>query len=401
MPKMNKWKEKKLEEICLLISRGISPQYTENGILIMNQKCIRDNKVDLSLCKYTNINTKISNEKFVQDGDIVVNSTGTGTLGRTAIFKLNIQVTVDSHITIIRPNTNVNKYYLGYFLHSIESIIENFGKGSTNQKELAVKDLKSLKVKFPDLSTQKRIVDILSNYDDLIENNNRRIALLENAAQNLYKEWFVHFRFPGYEQVKFQNGLPQGWKVNILGKFGHIETGKTPSTAITENYGDKIMFIKTPDMHNKVFIIETDEMLSYQGHKTQSKKLLPPNSIMVSCIGTGGVVAINAEKAHTNQQINSIILNDVKYLEWLYFSCKELKSTIELFGATGATMTNLSKGKFEKLKILNPPQRLIYDFNKRTVNIFNSIKNYMKQNQNLKKQRDLLLPRLMSGKLEV
>ena len=154
-------------------------------------------------------------------------------------------------------------------------------------------------------------------------------------------------------------------------------------------------------MHGNTFVIQTEERLSVKGHKTQPKKLLPENYIMVSCIGTGGVVAINAEKAHTNQQINSIIVDDIKYLEWLYFTCQYLKETIELFGANGATMTNLSKGKFEKLKVVNPSRDLIYQFNGKTKSIFIEIKNLMKQNQNLKKQRDLLLPRLMSGKLEV
>lgn len=262
---------------------------------------------------------------------------------------------------------------------------------------------KMLKFKFivPNFSTQKRIADIISAYDDMIENNNRRIELLEKSAKELYKEWFVRFRFPNYKKSKFVNGLPEGWEVKQLKDYGRIETGKTPPTSNAENYSTDIMFIKTPDMHGNTFVIQTEERLSVKGHKTQPKKLLPENSIMVSCIGTGGVVAINAEKAHTNQQINSIIVDDIKYLEWLYFTCQYLKETIELFGATGATMTNLSKGKFEKLKVVNPSRDLIYQFNGKTKSIFIEIKNLMKQNQNLKKQRDLLLPRLMSGKLEV
>ena len=121
-----------------------------------------------------------------------------------------------------------------------------------------------------DLPTQKRIADILSAYDDLIENNNRRIKLLEKAAKDLYKEWFVRFRFPGHENTKFENGLPQGWEVKRLGDYGQVETGKTPPTINPENYGDEIMFVKTPDMHGNVYI-ETEEMLSQQGHKTQPK----------------------------------------------------------------------------------------------------------------------------------
>lgn len=248
---------------------------------------------------------------------------------------------------------------------------------------------------------QEKIADILSTYDDLIENNNRRIEILEQMAQEIYKEWFVRFRFPGHEKVKFVNGLPEGWEVKKIKDFGNIITGKTPSTEVHENYGKDIMFIKTPDMHDTVFTTYSSEYLSEKGHLTQANKLIPANSILVSCIGTAGIVSINAEAAHTNQQINSIVLNDENLLYWLFYSCRFLKNTIELYGATGATMTNLSKGKFENLKILMPKQELVYLYNNKVNNIFSHIKKLLYLNQNLIKQRDLLLPRLMSGKLEV
>ena len=122
---------------------------------------------------------------------------------------------------------------------------------------------------------------------------------------------------------------------------------------------------------------------------------------MVSCIGSGGVVSINAKQGHTNQQINSIILHNQTYLEWLYFTCRSLKTTIELFGATGATMTNLSKGKFENLKVIEPEKNIVTQFNVFSNPIFEQIKNLSTQNDNLTRQRDQLLPRLMSGKLGV
>ena len=252
-----------------------------------------------------------------------------------------------------------------------------------------------------DSDVQKKVISILSAYDNLIENNNKRIKILEQMAENLYKEWFVRFRFPGHETTPFENGIPKGWKIAVLGDFGRIETGKTPSMEKTDNYGDDFLFVKTPDMHNKIFVSNTDEKLSNIGHLSQSKKLLPANSIMVSCIGTAGVVAINTKPAHTNQQINSIILRDHQLLEWLFFTCKSLKETINLFGATGATMTNLSKGKFEKLKVIRPNHEQICSFHKILSPVFSKINCLQTQNQNLIKQRDLLLPRLMSGKLAV
>lgn len=251
------------------------------------------------------------------------------------------------------------------------------------------------------LPIQRRIASILSAYDNLIENNNRRIRLLEQMAENLYKEWFVRFRFPGHEKVEIENGLPKGWKISRVFDYGRIETGKTPPMNKQEYYGGDFLFIKTPDMHGNMFVKETEETLSERGSQSQHKKLLPIGSIMVSCIGSGGVVAINAKPGHTNQQINSIILSDIENLEWLYFTCKSLKPMIELFGATGATMTNLSKGKFEKLKIIEPPKSLRKAYHIQTKSIFSAILRLDEQNQLLTRQRDLLLPRLMSGKLEV
>ena len=291
-----------------------------------------------------------------------------------------------------------------YYLTSSDAVVLpaiNSMTGASGRQRADKRFIQRLILNLPDLPTQERIADILSTYDDLIEANNRRIELLEQAAQELYKEWFVRFRFPGHENAKFENGLPEGWSIQRLSSYGRIETGKTPSMEKQENYGNNVMFIKTPDMHGNTFVIKSEEMLSECGHLTQPKKLLPPNSIMVTCIGSGGIVAINAEQAHTNQQINSIVLNDSTKLEWLYFTCKSLKSTIELFGATGTTMTNLSKGKFERLKVIDPDDTLILQYHKFVAPMLNKIKSLMYQNQNLADQRDLLLPRLMSGKLEV
>ena len=304
------------------------------------------------------------------------------------------------HIWKVIPKAGFDKGFLYYYL----KLHTPYWLGGTNgatMVHITKSSMENKKVSFPSYENQCEIADILSTYDELIENNNRRITLLEKAAQELYKEWFVRFRFPGYENAEFENGIPKGWKIKRLSDYGRVETGKTPSTEIADNYGEEYMFVKTPDMHGNVFTIHTSEYLSQQGHFTQPKKLLPFNSIMVSCIGTGGVVSINAEQAHTNQQINSIILKNPLFLEWLFFTCKSLKETIELFGATGATMTNLSKGKFEKLKVISPTESLVLLFHDKVNYIFEEIKSLMYQNRNLTKQRDLLLPRLMSGKLEV
>lgn len=350
--------------------------------------------------KITDEGVKNSSTKLASKGSIVMACAGQGkTRGQTSYLLDDMYI--NQSVIALETNESVLPLYLFYDLSSRYEELRGGSDASSTRGSITTTSLKNLSFKYPDLSTQQSIVDILWGYDSLIEANNRRIELLEQTAQELYKEWFVRFRFPGYENAKFEDGFPKGWTIKRLADYGRVETGKTPSTDVLENYGGEMMFVKTPDMHGNIFIIQTEDKLSERGHNAQPKKLLPANSIMVSCIGTAGVVSINAEPAHTNQQINSIILNNPNELEWLYHTCKSLKDTIELFGATGATMTNLSKGKFEKLKVVDPREDLILEYHNKVHPLFNEIKSLMYQNQNLAAQRDMLLPRLMSGKLEV
>lgn len=339
-------------------------------------------------------------DQYSYDGEYVLLG-GNNASGDFPIFYYNGKFDAYQRTYLIQPlsddtDTKYLFYSIGLKLHQMKA-----NASGTATKFLTQPILNNINIEYRDIDEQKRIADILSAYDNLIENNNKRIHLLEQMAENLYKEWFVRFRFPGYKDVKFENRIPKSWKIKRMSEFGKIETGKTPPKERNQNYGGDIMFIKTPDMHDNLYVISTEEFLSTEGHLTQPKKLLPENSIMVSCIGTGGVVAINDRPAHTNQQINSIILNNSEYLEWLYFVCKNLKETIEMFGATGSTMTNLSKGKFERLKIITPTEKVILEYHELTKNLFSEVRVLQHKNAMLVKQRDMLLPRLMSGKLEV
>jgi len=289
--------------------------------------------------------------------------------------------------------------YIKYFLERLD-IAELNAAGAVpglNRNHLHMLDVRVIE----DYEAQKHVSNTLENYDNLIENNNRRIQILETIAQKLYQEWFIHYRFPGHAQAQWreteQGKIPAGWEVRCIKDFGEIITGKTPSKRKPENYRSRdVQFIKTPDMHNGVYVLETSEMLSEVGASSQKTKFIPVGSLMVSCIGTAGVVAINTERAQTNQQINTIVLNDEFAREFLYFALLGLKQTIINHGSTGATMTNLSKGKFEALEVTTPSTKLIEKFSHRVKPMFNQMLLLMKKNKNLQKQRDLLLPKLIS-----
>lgn len=409
------WKYEKLNIHCDIISgyAFASSDWENDGIPVIKISNI-SNGSDVILdesTQYVNeaFGEKIDKKYRIESGDILISLTGShinqpnSMVGRACKNYTDKFFLLNQRAWKLIPFDNTDKNYLFYLFltKAIKYDIVNRAYGSANQVNVSPKDIKKIKWHFPEISVQRKISGILSNYDEMIQNNNKRINILEQMVEELYKEWFVRFRYPGYESDQIKNGMPQGWNIKRLSDFGRIETGKTPSTADQENYGKEIMFIKTPDMADKTIVIESEEYLSIKGHSTQPKKLLPPNSIMVTCIGSGGIVAINAKEAHTNQQINSIIVKDSMKLEWLLFVCKNLKSTIEMFGSTGTTMTNLSKTKFENLKVVCPTDRLIRMYHDFISPMLTEIKTLMYQNQNLVKQRDLLLPRLMSGKLEV
>ena len=396
--------KKALVDVTTYIKRGITPKYVEsNGIIVINQKCIREHRINYELARLTSREKKITEEKLLKSGDILINSTGTGTLGRTAqIFNVDKDITVDTHVTIVRPSEDIDARYLGYVIRVNESLITSLGKGATNQIELSVSDLEKINFNVPSKEIQKKISNILSSYDYLIENyeEGEPIFLLEESAEIIYREWFINLRFPGYEKCNIVDGIPEGWNTKLVKEFGEVTTGKTPSTKRNEYYGGDIPFIKTPDMSD-VHIIKTNQSLTQEGAKSQESKYVPKNTILVSCIGTVGVVSLTSELSQFNQQINGLIPKYENYLYYMYFKFKSLKEYLEALGSSGATMLNVNKGKFENIEVLEPPKEVLDKFTNICNPIFDNILNIQHQNEKLKEARDILIPRLISGEIEV
>lgn len=408
---MSEWNEVRLGDLCTFVSRGITPQYVEEGIPVINQKCIRDNTVNLSLCRFTNSAQKINNEKFVQYGDILINSTGTGTLGRVAIYKHHLErISADGHVTILHTTHDVDPFYLGYYLHSVEPLIENLGRGSTNQLELSPSDLKRIKIILPSLPVQKRIADILSTYDDLIENNNRRIALLEKAAQELYKEWFVRFRFPGYKTAKFENGLPQGWEYIRLGRAIEIIDGDRgvnyPKQEEFYEAGE-CLFLNAGNVTKNGFDFSSCSYITKEKDQVLRKGKLQTGDVVLTTRGTVGNVAfLNETLTFAPMRINSgmVILRNLGIVspEYIYTALRHesLQKAMMMY-ASGSAQPQLPIKDMRRIKIINPDDVTMEKFTGFVSPIYKQISSLIMKNQTISKQRDLLLPRLMSGKLEV
>lgn len=354
---------------------------------------------DLPLMKFEESEQERYELKY---GDLVICEGGEP--GRCAIWKEEIpNMKIQKALHRVRVHDCLDYRYLFYWflLAGKTGELDQYFTGATI-KHMPGQKLKEVVIDKPPLEIQHRIADILSAYDDLIENNQKQIKLLEEAAQRLYKEWFVDLRFPGHENTKIVDGVPEGWNECTVESFGTVITGKTPPTSNKEYYTNgKVPFVTIPDMHNVVYPLKTEKRLTIEGAQTQKNKYIPPNSVMISCIGTVGLVSIATEVCQTNQQINSIILNNEDDLYFFYESMLRMKDLLDGLGSNGATMTNVNKSKLEKLIIISPSKDIVKQYNDVCKPLFESALNLSRKNVYLQTMREALLPKLMSGEAEV
>lgn len=397
------WDYKTLNELGT-VSRGKSRYRPRNDNSLFGGKYPFVQTADVKAANfYLTDYTETYNEKGLEQSrlwkagtlciTIAANIADTAILGIDACFP-------DSIMGFVPYEGVSNAKFIKYAFDMLQRDIKQISQG-TAQDNLSWQKLETIKFPAPDIKIQNKIVEILGTFDDLIENNQKQIKLLEEAAQRLYKEWFVDLRFPGYENCKIVDGMPESWIQKKISDLGEIITGKTPSTSKEQYYGGNIPFIKIPDMHGCVFPITTEVTLTNEGANTQKNKYIPKNGIMVSCIATVGLVNIAIELCQTNQQINSIILNNEQDLYYVYSSMKRLKELLEGVGSNGATMTNVNKTKFGNIEVVYPNdelRKLYYDYCKP---IFEKIYALSRNIKKLSQVRDCLLPKLMSGEIEV
>ena len=402
---MSEWKKVKLIDCCERVTSGGTPKanvpsyYYPPIIPWLKTK-------EVNYCRITETENYISEEglnnssaKLIAPNSVIVAMYGQGdTAGRVAINKIPL-TTNQACCNLTIDESKADYEFIYYQLCTLYNKMVSLKAGAA-QPNLNAQIIKNLSVKLPSLPIQYRISTILSRYDSLIENYQKQIKLLEEAAQRLYKEWFVDLHFPGHENTKIVDGVPEGWEKKKVGEIGKVITGKTPSTAKKEYYGGQIPFITIPDMHTGIYPTSS-QFLSSLGANSQSGKFIPANSLMVSCIGTAGLVCITKEECQTNQQINSLVLNDNSLLYYMYNTFLSLKGHLNNIGSNGATMTNVNKSKFESIEILIPTNSISNLYNKAVEQSFRSIETLSSQVRLLTEARDRLLPKLMSGEIEI
>ncbi|PJI18973.1 restriction endonuclease [Prevotella intermedia] len=305
---------------------------------------------------------------------------------------------VNNHAHIVKNNNNSDLYYICYLLNN--SDIAGYITGSA-QPKLSQGNLNKIKIALPSLPIQQKIASILSTYDTLIENNNRRIRLLEQMAENLYKEWFVRFRFPGHEKVETENGLPKGWKRTKLIEECQTSSGGTPSRSKSEYYiNGTIPWIKTGELQDNI-LINTEEYITEDAVKHSSAKIFPKGTLLMAMYGVNiGKLGISEIEATCNQACCVFIPKQIDYKYYLYHYFKSIREYL-LSISFGAAQQNLSQELIKAIKVIFPNESINTNFVRKIEPLYKKISFLQKQNTLLTRQRDLLLPRLMSGKLEV
>ena len=409
------WKHYKMDELIEEISMGpfgsdVKKEfYVDNGVPILNGSNLQGFKLQEDSFGYLTKEKADSLKKCnAHRGDIIV--THRGTLGQIVYVPVNSKydryVISQSQFRFRCKADLVDVQYLVYYFHTREGqykILANASQVGVPALARATSTFRLIDIKLPSLKDQRRIASILSSLDRKIELNNKINADLEEMVQAIFKNWFVDFEpFKDGKFVDSELGMiPEGWKVGCLGDMGNIVCGKTPSKANSNYYGGDIPFIKIPDMHGNVFVENSEDRLTEEGSLSQIKKLIPPYSLMVSCIATVGLVSINTKPSHTNQQINTVIPHNKSALFYLYQHIKNNEEFLKNMGRGGTTTLNVNTKSFSNIRLLIPSEIALDQFHGIVEGLFKKIELNMHESRTLSLLRDTLLPRLMSGELEV
>jgi type I restriction enzyme S subunit len=259
-------------------------------------------------------------------------------------------------------------------------------------KHLPREKLALLEIPVPSLSIQKRIAEVLSAYDDLIENNRRRMALLEESARLLYQEWFVRLRFPGHEHVRIIDGLPEGWEQKSLGDIAEVVMGQSPESKYYNDLGEGLPF------HQGVADFG-DRFVSNRIFTSALNRIAFPHDILCSVRAPVGRLNITLDKIVIGRGLAALRSKSGNQ-SLLFYQLKNHFFKEDLIGS-GAIFASVTKAEFLKQKMLKPSESLVLAFEEITCSIDEQLRVLYLQNQKLRAARDLLLPKLMSGEVAV
>ena len=361
------------------------PEYWNGNFKWLSSGETRQRFIENTESRITQLGIEKSSTKLAKKNDVVMACAGQGKTRGQVSFLLDDMYINQSVIAMTTDEKILHPLYLFYNLSGRYNELRGSSDASSTRGSITTKSLKKLAMLIPNIESQKNITDILIAYDNLIENNNKRICLLEQMAENLYKEWFVRFRFPLYEDVEFESGIPKGWKICRIDQLSKIKAGGDAPDDSTKEITDECSI---PIYSNG---IENEGLYGY----TSKAKINKP-SISISARGTVGYTCLRRVPYTPIVRLICIIPHEENLANWLFYY---FKRTIVI--ANGTSQQQITIPMMSREKVLLPTNDLIQKFYEYSTCYLDEIDSLRAQNSNLEKQRDMLLPRLMSGKLEV
>ena len=400
----------KLSSFCTKIGSGATPKggasvYVESGVaLIRSQNVYNLTFSQKGLTHITDDAAKKLAGVTVISGDVLLNITGDSVARVCMVPDDVLPARVNQHVAIIRTKRNLSPLYLMYYLASpyMQSYMLNLARGKGASRNALTKGMiENFIIPSKSIEEQNNIVSILSTYDDLIENNNKRIQILEKMAENLYKEWFVRFRFPGHETAVFENGIPRGWKRVKLNDMIDFN----PSIKKTDSIEYKI--IPMSALSTSSFLI--DDSLYEVTDKLEGCRSCNGDTLLARitpCLENGktGFVYGLKDGEVVGGSTEFIVMRAKTISPFLvYFIARDPLfrnyAIASMNGADGRQRVKVKK--LEKLQWIRPARNVNSEFNEKCGFLFELIYKLHGKNKNLIRQRDLLLPRLMNGTLEI
>ena len=389
------WKTIRADEFCESVRDGThdTPKPNETGYKLVTGKHVKNGQIDPSDAYYISEKDykKINERSLVEQWDVLMSMIGT--VGEVAVVKDHPNYAIKNVALFKCGGSELKGKWLAYYLRSSDAQGHMSGnqKGSS-QQFLSLNQLRSLPIPITDDRYMQRVIDILSAYDELIENNQKQIKLLEEAAQRLYKEWFVDLRFPGHETTPIVDGVPEGWKEQSLYQIADVVMGQSPKSEYYNQVGEGLPFHQGVGSYGNRFV--SDETYS-----TSFTRIAEAGSILFSVRAPVGRLNLTKNKVVIGRGLAAI--NHRRGAQsYLFYLLKEKFFRDDIIG-NGSIFASISKEELLNQTFLIPIDSLVEQFNGIAGGIDKKIDILSEQIRLLTEARDRLLPKLMSGEIEV
>jgi len=410
----------KLQDISTKIGSGATPRggkdaYKTEGISLIRSMNVYDSHFTTKNLAYIDDSqAQALSNVVVQKNDILLNITGASVARCCMVPKTVLPARVNQHVAIIRVDSKLvdpRFVFLSLVSPKYKSKLLSLAQGGATREALTKSTIENFDVELPELKVQSDVADAVITYDNLIENNNRRIAILEEMAQSLYREWFVKFRFPGHQQAKFIDSplgkIPEGWEIKKLSELTtKIGSGATPKGGKGAYKAEGLSLIRSLNVFDGQFKLKNLAFIDDQQAGKLSNVVVEKNDVLLNITGASVarccIVPSFVLPARVNQHVAIIRANENKispFYIYNYLTSQQGKGRLLSLAQGGATREALTKITIENFEIVVPPSELLRSYVALAIKS-NLLKEVLEhKNNNLKKQRDALLPKLISEQI--